>query len=42
MMTGRRRIRVMLDLLIADKDRGTRRQMANLLIDAGYDVMVTS
>ena len=31
----------MLDLLIADKDRGTRRQMANLLIDAGYDVMVT-
>jgi DNA-binding NtrC family response regulator len=31
----------MLELLIADKDRGTRRQMASLLIDAGYDVMVT-
>ncbi|TSA44298.1 MAG: response regulator [Deltaproteobacteria bacterium] len=31
----------MLELLIADKDRGTRRQMANLLIEAGYDVMVT-
>ncbi|MCX5823820.1 MAG: response regulator [Deltaproteobacteria bacterium] len=31
----------MLELLIADKDRGTRRRMANLLIEAGYDVMVT-
>jgi len=31
----------MLELLIADKDMGTRRQMANLLIGAGYDVMVT-
>lgn len=28
-------------LLIADKDAGTRRKMANLLIEAGYDVMVT-
>jgi len=41
MMPGKRRIRVMLELLIADKDMGTRRQMANLLIGAGYDVMVT-
>lgn len=32
----------MLELLIADKDMGTRRQMANLLIGAGYDVMVTN
>ena len=32
----------MLELLIADKDRGTRRRMANLLIEAGYDVMVTN
>jgi len=40
-MPGKRRIRVMLELLIADKDRGTRRRMANLLIEAGYDVMVT-
>lgn len=32
----------MLELLIADKDIGTRRQMADLLIEAGYDVMVTS
>jgi DNA-binding NtrC family response regulator len=31
----------MLGLLIADNDKGTRRQMANLLIEAGYDVMVT-
>lgn len=31
----------MLELLIADKDLGTRRRMANLLIEAGYDVMVT-
>ena len=31
----------MLKLLIADKDRGTRRQMANLLIEAGYKVVVT-
>ena len=31
----------MLELLIADKDMGTRRRMANLLIEAGYDVMVT-
>ena len=31
----------MLELLIADKDRGTRRRMAKLLIEAGYDVMVT-
>ena len=28
-------------LLIADKDAVTRKQMANLLIGAGYDVMVT-
>jgi DNA-binding NtrC family response regulator len=28
-------------LLIADKDAVTRKQMANLFIDAGYDVMVT-
>jgi DNA-binding NtrC family response regulator len=41
MMPGKRRIRVMLGLLIADKDMGTRRRMANLLIEAGYDVMVT-
>jgi len=32
----------MLELLIADKDMGTRRRMANLLIEAGYDVMVTN
>jgi len=32
----------MLELLIADKDMETRRQMANLLIEAGYDVMVTN
>ena len=31
----------MLELLIADKDMETRRRMANLLIEAGYDVMVT-
>jgi DNA-binding NtrC family response regulator len=41
MMPGKRRIRVMLELLIADKDMETRRRMANLLIEAGYDVMVT-
>lgn len=32
----------MLELLIADNDMETRRQMANLLIEAGYDVMVTN
>ena len=31
----------MLGLLIADKNTETRKQMANLLIKAGYDVMVT-
>jgi DNA-binding NtrC family response regulator len=31
----------MLGLLIADKDVATRKQMANLLIEAGYDVTVT-
>jgi len=31
----------MFELLVADKDMGTRRRMANLLIEAGYDVMVT-
>jgi len=31
----------MLGLIIADKDLETRKQMANLLIEAGYDVMVT-
>jgi len=31
----------MLGLLIADKDAASRKQMANLLIEAGYDVMVT-
>lgn len=31
----------MTGLLIADKDAVTRKQMANLLIEAGYDVMVT-
>jgi FixJ family two-component response regulator len=31
----------MLGLLIADKDVATRKQMANLLIAAGYDVTVT-
>lgn len=31
----------MTGLLIADKDAATRKQMANLLIEAGYDVMVT-
>ena len=31
----------MLGLLIADKNMETRKQMANLLIKAGYDVMVT-
>ena len=31
----------MLGLIIADKDVETRKQMANLLIEAGYDVMVT-
>lgn len=31
----------MVGLLIADKNVETRRQMANLLINAGYDVMVT-
>jgi DNA-binding NtrC family response regulator len=41
MMPRKRRIRFMLELLIADKDMGTRRQMASLLIEAGYDVMVT-
>jgi DNA-binding NtrC family response regulator len=41
MMPVKRRIRVMLELLIADKNMETRRQMANLLIEAGYDVMVT-
>jgi len=30
------------DLLIADKDIETRKQMADLLINAGYNVMVTS
>jgi DNA-binding NtrC family response regulator len=28
-------------LIIADKNAVTRKQMANLLMDAGYDVMVT-
>jgi DNA-binding NtrC family response regulator len=31
----------MLGLLIADKDVATRKQMASLLIEAGYDVTVT-
>ena len=31
----------MLGLLIADKDAAARKQMANLLIEAGYDVTVT-
>jgi DNA-binding NtrC family response regulator len=31
----------MSELLIADKDAGARRQMANLFIEAGYDVTVT-
>ena len=31
----------MLGLLIADKNTETRKQMANMLIKAGYDVMVT-
>jgi len=31
----------MLGLLIADKDMENRKRMANLLIGAGYDVMVT-
>jgi DNA-binding NtrC family response regulator len=31
----------MLELLIADKDAAARKQMANLLIAAGYDVTVT-
>ena len=31
----------MLRLLIADKDVETRKQMASLLIEAGYDVTVT-
>ncbi len=31
----------MLGLLIADKDMTTRKQMAKLLIEAGYDVTVT-
>jgi DNA-binding NtrC family response regulator len=33
--------KIMLVLLIADKDRDTRNQMASLLGEAGYDVMVT-
>ena len=32
----------MLGLVIAAKDVETRKQMADLLIDAGYDVMVTN
>ena len=32
----------MTGLLIADKDIETRKQMADLLIDAGYDVTVTN
>ncbi len=32
----------MLGLLIADKDVEARKQMADLLIEAGYDVMVTN
>ena len=32
----------MLGLVIAAKDIETRKQMADLLIDAGYDVMVTN
>lgn len=32
----------MLGLLIADKDAEARKQMANLLIEAGYDIMVTN
>jgi FixJ family two-component response regulator len=31
----------MLELLIADKDAAARKQMASLLIEAGYDVTVT-
>jgi DNA-binding NtrC family response regulator len=31
----------MVGLLIADKNMETRKQMANLLIEAGYDVIVT-
>ncbi|EKD33567.1 MAG: response regulator [uncultured bacterium] len=31
----------MLGLLIADKDAASRKQMASLLIEAGYDVIVT-
>ena len=34
-------MRIMVGLLIADKDIGTRKQIADLLIEAGYDVMVT-
>jgi FixJ family two-component response regulator len=32
----------MLGLLVADKDVETRKQMADLLIEAGYDVTVTN
>lgn len=35
-------VKVMKDLIIADKDIETRKQMADLLIDAGYSVTVTS
>lgn len=38
---GGEEIRIMLELIIADKDVETRKQIANLLIEAGYDVMVT-
>jgi DNA-binding NtrC family response regulator len=41
MMSEKGGIRIMLGLLIADKDAANRKQIANLLIDAGYDVMVT-
>jgi DNA-binding NtrC family response regulator len=33
---------MMLGLLIADKDMDSRKQMADLLIDAGYNVTVTN
>jgi CheY-like chemotaxis protein len=35
------RTQIMVSLLIADKDAATRKRVANLFIEAGYDVTVT-
>jgi DNA-binding NtrC family response regulator len=39
---NKQEVTIMLGLLIADKDLESRKQMADIFIEAGYNVMVTS